>query len=162
MTTGDIIKKYRKALRMTQEELADRLGLTQSAIGKYESGQRTLSFQTIYEMQDIFGGRFLNEVMGFSDAEAKHGIFASICSFLGYSINDVVINENGEIIEKKIDEEGIFYPALKISHERAEREYLIKNKDAQNFMDKIMKHVEVDFHMLLEGADNGKAKENNR
>lgn len=38
MTTGDKIKKLRKRLGMTQEELGNLIGVQKAAINKYESG----------------------------------------------------------------------------------------------------------------------------
>ena len=140
------------------------MGLTQSAIGKYESGDRPLLLSTIYEMYEIFGGNFLSEIMGFTEAGRKHDIFAKICHKLGYNVYDAIVDENGEIVDRDClnVEERTFYTALRISYDRDDHEYVIKNRDALDFMDRVLKHVEVDFKMLLEGADNGKAKENNR
>ena len=38
MTIGDVIKKYRKNLGITQEEMAARLGVTAPAVNKWEKG----------------------------------------------------------------------------------------------------------------------------
>jgi repressor LexA len=39
MTMGDRIKELRTEAGMTQEELADKLGMQKSAIAKYENGR---------------------------------------------------------------------------------------------------------------------------
>ena len=44
MQIGKIIKKYRKNMNMTQEEMAHRLGVTAPAVNKWENG---------YSMPDI-------------------------------------------------------------------------------------------------------------
>ena len=41
---GDIIRNWRKECDLTQAELAERVGGTQSAISKIESGERTLGY----------------------------------------------------------------------------------------------------------------------
>ncbi len=40
MTLGERIKKVRKALDLTQQKFADRIGTTQNVIANYESGRR--------------------------------------------------------------------------------------------------------------------------
>ena len=38
MQIGEVIRKYRKAGNMTQEEMAHRLGVTAPAVNKWENG----------------------------------------------------------------------------------------------------------------------------
>ena len=38
MDIGSIIKKYRKNIGLTQEEMANRLGVTTPAVNKWENG----------------------------------------------------------------------------------------------------------------------------
>ena len=38
MNIGSVIKKYRKELGYTQEEMANRLGVTTPAVNKWENG----------------------------------------------------------------------------------------------------------------------------
>lgn len=47
MKTGELIKKYRKASNMTQVELAEKCGITDSAIRNYELGNRMPSDEQI-------------------------------------------------------------------------------------------------------------------
>lgn len=55
MTTGEIIKNLRKSHKMTQEELATKLGFqTKSAICKIEKNQRDVSQSTIAKLSKIF------------------------------------------------------------------------------------------------------------
>ena len=44
--TGEGFQKVRKALRLTQVQLAERLGVTQGAIARWETGTRPISEQT--------------------------------------------------------------------------------------------------------------------
>ena len=39
MNIGSVIKKYRKELGYTQEEMANRLGVTTPAVNKWENGK---------------------------------------------------------------------------------------------------------------------------
>lgn len=47
MTTGEIIRERRKELRMTQDELADKLYISKAVISQYENGKRNPSQTTI-------------------------------------------------------------------------------------------------------------------
>lgn len=38
MQIGEVIRKYRKQKNMTQEEMANRLGVTAPAVNKWENG----------------------------------------------------------------------------------------------------------------------------
>ena len=38
MNIGSVIKKYRKDIGLTQEEMANRLGVTAPAVNKWENG----------------------------------------------------------------------------------------------------------------------------
>lgn len=38
MQIGEVIRKYRKEKNMTQEEMAERLGVTPPAVNKWETG----------------------------------------------------------------------------------------------------------------------------
>ena len=41
MNIGSVIKKYRKDIGLTQEEMANRLGVTAPAVNKWENGNST-------------------------------------------------------------------------------------------------------------------------
>ncbi|ALP39393.1 hypothetical protein ASL14_26315 (plasmid) [Paenibacillus sp. IHB B 3084] len=51
---GTKIKKYRKKLKLTIQQLADKVGLSSSAIGMYERGQRTPDLRTIHIFARFF------------------------------------------------------------------------------------------------------------
>ncbi|HAY3898143.1 TPA: helix-turn-helix transcriptional regulator [Escherichia coli] len=51
---GDKIKKLREDKRMTQQELADSIGIAQSTIGMIEKG-RTCGRKTLVKLADFFG-----------------------------------------------------------------------------------------------------------
>lgn len=56
MTMGERIHNLRKKHRMTQAELAERLGVGRSAVLKYEKGEvKNIPYDTIVKMATIFG-----------------------------------------------------------------------------------------------------------
>lgn len=52
---GDKIKSLRKEKRVTQQELADKIEVSQSTIGMIESGKKTGSPQTLIKLAEFFG-----------------------------------------------------------------------------------------------------------
>jgi transcriptional regulator with XRE-family HTH domain len=48
-------KKLRKALNVTQEQMAEYLKLEQSSISKFESGERTLTVSNLEKACSLFG-----------------------------------------------------------------------------------------------------------
>lgn len=55
MTISEIIVKYRKELGLTQEGLAQRLGVTNQAVSKWESGQSCPDITLLPVIADLFG-----------------------------------------------------------------------------------------------------------
>lgn len=51
---GEILKKLRKTKKMTQQQLANRLNVTVTAISKYESNIATPPFDTVKALSNIF------------------------------------------------------------------------------------------------------------
>ena len=54
MTIADRIQSLRKAQGMSQEELADRVGVSRQAVSKWESEQATPDLDKVVIMSDIF------------------------------------------------------------------------------------------------------------
>lgn len=52
---GARIRRLREQLGMTQKQLADALGLNQSAIALWESGKTVPTIQNLYRLADILG-----------------------------------------------------------------------------------------------------------
>lgn len=96
MTIGDVIKKYRKKIGMTQEEMANRLGVTAPAVNKWEKGNtlpdvallapiarllgitidELLSFQD--ELTDEEINRFLSQIQKDLEDKSFHEVFLSV------------------------------------------------------------------------------------
>ena len=55
MTIGEKIKKARTDAKMTQKELAEKCGMADSAIRKYESGKVTPKLDTIAKIARAMG-----------------------------------------------------------------------------------------------------------
>ena len=54
MTIADRIQNLRKSKGMSQEELADRIGVSRQAVSKWESEQATPDLEKVVIMSDIF------------------------------------------------------------------------------------------------------------
>ena len=52
---GDKIKELRKALKITQKELGQNVGLSTSSIGMIESNRQGASSEKLREIADFFG-----------------------------------------------------------------------------------------------------------
>lgn len=49
------LKHYRKLNHLTQEQLAEKLGMSHQMISYYEKGQRECTIDCLIEIADIFG-----------------------------------------------------------------------------------------------------------
>ena len=54
MTVGDRIQNLRKTKGMSQEELADKVGVSRQAVSKWESEQETPDLEKIVIMSELF------------------------------------------------------------------------------------------------------------
>lgn len=54
ITLGDQIKKFRASKKMTMAVMAERLGVTTSAIAAYENGSRNPSFDVLIKIAKLF------------------------------------------------------------------------------------------------------------
>lgn len=54
MNFGDKLKKLRTGQKLSQRELADRLGVAKSVISYYESGDRYPSYDVLVKMAHLF------------------------------------------------------------------------------------------------------------
>lgn len=55
MIIGNLIANYRKNLNLTQDALAQKLGVTNQAVSKWESGQACPDIQLLPKLADLFG-----------------------------------------------------------------------------------------------------------
>jgi transcriptional regulator with XRE-family HTH domain len=69
MSVGENIRKYRKSLKMTQEELAKKMSVIQPNIYRWEKGLVTPSIETIKKLSKILNVSV--DGLLFSDEERK-------------------------------------------------------------------------------------------
>lgn len=55
MHTGMIVAKYRKAIGLTQEELAAKVNVSRNAIARLETEPKILSFEIMARIADVLG-----------------------------------------------------------------------------------------------------------
>jgi transcriptional regulator with XRE-family HTH domain len=55
---GAQIREARKNRQMTQQDLADKLGVTRHQVAKYESGRKNMTIETIQRISDVLGISF--------------------------------------------------------------------------------------------------------
>lgn len=53
MTIGNTIKKIRKENKLTQKELANKIGISEISIRKYEAGQRSPSLEILIKLANV-------------------------------------------------------------------------------------------------------------
>ena len=73
------LKQLRQEHGMNQQELADRLGISRSAVGMYEQGRRDPDFELLDAIADLFGVD-LSYMLGSSDVRGsypRHGTLAA-------------------------------------------------------------------------------------
>ncbi|QDK80820.1 helix-turn-helix transcriptional regulator [Spirosoma sp. KCTC 42546] len=52
---GQLIREARKAKGMTQQEMADKLGISKSAYSRYESGSQNITIVTLQKIGEVLG-----------------------------------------------------------------------------------------------------------
>lgn len=55
MTTGQRFQNFRKEAGMTQQELADKLGIKRSSVARIENGYGNMSVPVMIKAADLFG-----------------------------------------------------------------------------------------------------------
>jgi HTH-type transcriptional regulator/antitoxin HipB len=55
---GQQIREARKAKGLTQKELGEKLGVSESTVNQYESGKQNLTIDTLTKIADALGAAF--------------------------------------------------------------------------------------------------------
>lgn len=97
-TLSENIKAARVAAKMTQEELANRLGTTKSAVSRYEKGKREPALAQIAQIASVLNVKFedLVSVQTFSSPEDFKKEWNRIASSPGGESVTVIHKANGE------------------------------------------------------------------
>lgn len=94
METGEVIREYRKKKNITQEEMANRLGVTAPAVNKWENGNSQpdiMLLAPIARLLDIT----LNTLLSFEEELTVEEI-----NNIVYEMNTKLKNENYEKVFK--------------------------------------------------------------
>jgi transcriptional regulator with XRE-family HTH domain len=70
MLGGELVREARKRAGLTQRQLADRAGTTQSAIARLESGRTAPSLETVERLLRLCGLQLLVELAPYDDSDA--------------------------------------------------------------------------------------------
>ena len=54
MTLGERIKAHRQQARLSQEKLAERMGVSRQAVAKWESGQSAPTTENLFRLAELF------------------------------------------------------------------------------------------------------------
>lgn len=114
MTFGERMKARRKEMHITQREMAEKLGVTNSAISTYEKGIREPSIETIKKIAQILDVKvaaLMGDVPIRPDAGIKIPILGSVVA--GIPISAVTDILGYEEISPKMAGEGEFF-ALRV------------------------------------------------
>ncbi len=53
--TGQLIREARKAKGLTQKEMGEKMGVSESAFNRYENGTANLSLKTVEKIAEVIG-----------------------------------------------------------------------------------------------------------
>ena len=69
MIGGELVSEARKRARLTQAELAERAGTTQSAIARLESGRTSPSLEQVERLMRLCGFQLIVELAPYDDSD---------------------------------------------------------------------------------------------
>lgn len=105
-TIGQNIKQYRKG-KMTQQELADKIGKTESSIRKYEKGIVTIPLNVLEQIASALdvsvSDLMVLDLVKIDTTQKIHETtsFKNYLDILGYEIHESPYNDKWEIAIKK-------------------------------------------------------------
>lgn len=109
MKINDVIRKYRKEKNMTQEEMANKLGVTAPAVNKWESGASLPDISLLAPIARLLGVS-LDELLSYnehlSDIEVKN-IIKEIYAMFETGSTDTVYQKIVEIVREYPNEEKL-------------------------------------------------------
>jgi transcriptional regulator with XRE-family HTH domain len=69
MIGGELVREARKRARMTQGQLAELAGTTQSAIARLESGRNSPSFEQVERLMRLCGFQLIVQLAPYDDSD---------------------------------------------------------------------------------------------
>lgn len=66
------LKSWRKALNLSQQDVADRMGVTRETYSSYEQGRRLPSAYSLFALEEVFGIDARTIYESFDDAVIKN------------------------------------------------------------------------------------------
>ncbi|WP_051208992.1 helix-turn-helix domain-containing protein [Butyrivibrio sp. WCD3002] len=98
LSLSENIKKYRKEMGLTQEELAEAFGITIGAVSKWESGSTIPDIMTLIELADFFNIS-VDVLLGYSiSSKSVDDIKQKINTLLKEARYDEAISETGKAL----------------------------------------------------------------
>ena len=128
---NDMLKYLRVREKMSQAELADKLGVSKSTVGMYELGKREPDFETIEAIADLFNVD-MNFLLGKVGSELSPKDERDIAKDLNRIMTEIKKGNNGPLYYNGIEMDDASINLLQNAIEYALRETKKENKVKYN------------------------------
>lgn len=159
------IKTYRKAKKLSQEELAKRIGVSRNAIARYESGEMTPKTDKLILLSKVLEHDFFEDVVSdqldtpvrFSDSRSFKGLQEK----LNTAFRDALIFQHTHYFKDSFEYMGIEaeyetsdydrYWTFKVGDAVSEP---INEKEIESLFDRFFAHMKIDLEAFIKEHDN--------
>ena len=128
---NDMLKYLRTREKMSQAELADKLGVSKSTVGMYELGKREPDFETLEAIADLFNVD-MNFLLGKVGSELSPKDERDIAKDLNRIMTEIKKGNNGPLYYNGIEMDDASINLLQNAIEYALRETKKENKVKYN------------------------------
>lgn len=128
---NDMLKYLRVREKMSQSELADKLGVSKSTVGMYELGKREPDFETLEAIADLFNVD-MNFLLGKVGSELSPKDERDIAKDLNRIMTEIKKGNNGPLYYNGIEMDDASINLLQNAIEYALRETKKENKVKYN------------------------------
>lgn len=128
---NDMLKYLRVREKMSQAELADKLGVSKSTVGMYELGKREPDFETLEAIADLFNVD-MNFLLGKVGSELSPKDERDIAKDLNRIMTEIKKGNNGPLYYNGIEVDDASINLLQNAIEYALRETKKENKVKYN------------------------------
>ena len=128
---NDMLKYLRVREKMSQAELADKLGVSKSTVGMYELGKREPDFETLEAIADLFNVD-MNFLLGKVGSELSPKDERDIAKDLNRILTEIKKGNNGPLYYNGIEMDDASINLLQNAIEYALRETKKENKVKYN------------------------------